>query len=343
MRKILIFRFSAMGDVVMLLPVVKGILEENQDVEIYLLTQKIFFPFFQSIERLVLLEADLKNRHRKIKGLFSLYKEIARTVKPDLVIDLHCVIRTTILDFFFFLNGFKVFRFDKGTLEKAKLIRTKNVVPLKSGIERYLDIFNKAGIRGRLSTGVLFNSSPQNLGDIRISTRDLVIGIAPFAKHKQKVWGIDKVGKLIRRINQRYSCNILLFGGGSNEITALRNLAAEFDNCVVSSDYFSLSQEIEVVQSLSVMLSMDSANMHIAAMAGVQTVSVWGATHPVLGFAPYNQPSENIVQYSGNEISCRPCSVYGAKPCRYGETIRCMDLVSVDMVFDRITSIFVRK
>jgi ADP-heptose:LPS heptosyltransferase len=339
MRKILIFRFSAMGDVVMLLPVVIGILDENKDVEIYLLTQKIFFPFFQSIERLVLLEADLKNRHRKIKGLFALYKEIKRTVKPDLVLDLHCVIRTTILDLFFFLSGFKVFRFDKGTFEKAKLIRSKNIFSLKSGVERYLDIFNKAGIHGSLPTGVLFNLAPRNIDNIEVLNSDIIIGIAPFAKHRQKVWGISKVKELIGRINEKYSCKILLFGGGSNEISELRNLAGEFDNCVVSSDYFNLAQEIGVVQSLSLMLSMDSANMHIAAMANVPTVSVWGATHPAFGFAPYSQPLENIIQYSGNEISCRPCSVYGAKPCQYGDDIRCMNMVSVDMVFDRIKSI----
>jgi len=343
MTRILIFRFSAMGDVVMLLPVVKGLLDANTDVEVYLLTQKMFFPFFESIDRLFLLEIDLKSEHRKIGGLFKRFLQLKRQVNPSLVIDLHCVIRSTILDSFFFLFGYKIFRFDKGTFDKSAIVRSKRLVQLASGSQRYADVFKRAGFDCQLPGGVLFSGRGLTRSLDKIFTRQFIIGIAPFAKHKQKIWGIDKICELIGRLNGIYSCDILLFGGGSREIDELKIVASNFCNCVVSADHFKLGEEIQVVQQLELMISMDSANMHIAAMAGIPTVSIWGATHSALGFAPYGQPIENIIQYNGDELLCRPCSVYGAKPCKYGNDIRCMNYIPVNDVFDRVCAVLESK
>ena len=67
---------------------------------------------------------------------------------------------------------------------------------------------------------------------------------------------------------------------------------------------------------LDVMLSMDSANMHLASLTGIPVVSVWGATHPMAGFLGYNQDPENVIQI---DLECRPCSIYGNKPCQRGD------------------------
>ena len=67
---------------------------------------------------------------------------------------------------------------------------------------------------------------------------------------------------------------------------------------------------------IDVMVSMDSANMHLASLVGTTVVSVWGATHPYAGFMGWNQKEENAVQVT---LPCRPCSIFGNKPCRRGD------------------------
>lgn len=343
MNKILIYRFSAMGDVLMLLPVLKGILDSNKEVDVYLLTQENFFPFFEGMDRLHLISGDIKNKHRGFGGLLSLSRSIKSSVNPDIVVDLHRVIRTYVLDVFFFLFGFKVFLFKKGTLEKMVNIKLRKRRELSNTVERYAKIFRKIGLSFEMADPSLFQVYSGALPEHRFfSENKTIVGIAPFAKHRQKIWGFDKVDDLIHRINTSLSCNIILFGGGA-ELKLLKKLTDKYSNCFISADYFSLKDEIKVVHRLSVMISMDSANMHLGAMAGIPVVSVWGATHPSLGFAPYKQSEDNIIQYSGDLLTCRPCSVYGNRKCKFGDDIRCMNYVSVEDVSRRVFEIVANR
>jgi ADP-heptose:LPS heptosyltransferase len=83
-----------------------------------------------------------------------------------------------------------------------------------------------------------------------------------------------------------------------------------------------------------VMLSMDSANMHLASLVDTPVVSVWGATHPYAGFYGYNQKPENAVQI---DLDCRPCSIFGNKMCWRGDYI-CLTRISPQMIVEKITS-----
>lgn len=328
-----------MGDVILLLPVLKGVLDANADVDIYLLTQSRFFPLFQNIKRLYLIEADLKGQHSGTLGLINLYRKISLDVRPDVVIDMHCVVRTYFLDMLFRISGFRVINFSKGTFRKKLSIRSKSLEPLPSTIDRYSAAFIKAGFKINLPEPPVIKKTIVSAGFGHIFNQSMLIGIAPFAMHKQKVWGIDKVEKLIAEINKTYDSNIVLFGGGISELEILNMTASKFPNCIVSANHFSFTDELELIPMLAVMVSMDSANMHLASMAGVPTISIWGATHPALGFAPYRQPDENMIQYNGDKLSCRPCSVYGNKKCIYSDGIRCMEYIPVDTVLQRIHQI----
>ena len=129
--------FRAMGDVIMLLPVLKGVLSANKDVELYLLTRKFLFPFFEGIENLHLIEADFKGKHKGTAGVHQLYKELKQSVNPDLVIDLHQVLRTYLLNFFFKLSGTKVCTFDKGSADKKQQVKQKSKDTLPNTVTRY--------------------------------------------------------------------------------------------------------------------------------------------------------------------------------------------------------------
>ena len=86
---------------------------------------------------------------------------------------------------------------------------------------------------------------------------------------------------------------------------------------------------------LDLMISMDSANMHLASLVNTPVVSVWGATHPYAGFLGWNQSPENIVQ---TDLPCRPCSVYGRKQCLRGD-IACMESITPQSIVDKVESI----
>ncbi|WP_163708330.1 glycosyltransferase family 9 protein [Mangrovibacterium lignilyticum] len=339
MKRILVYRFSAMGDVVMLLPVLKGLLESNAELEIHLLTQPFLFPVFEGVDRLHLVSVDLKGKHKGVRGLYRLYRQLKKEINPDEVFDLHQVLRTHVLNFFFRRGGYQVNCFQKGREDKKEAVHNKLHKQLPSSIDRYAAAFSSAGYRFIMPKPPLFPESSRDdaldLLEIDSKSTKVLIGVAPFAKHQQKVWGADKTHDLLKLFSEIPKSKVILFGGGKAELEILDQLAGEFSNCLVAGHHIKFTDEIKLLPHLDIMISMDSANMHLAAMAGIPVVSIWGATHPSLGFAPYHQPEEYLIQYTGHEINCRPCSVFGNKKCIYGD-VRCMKYIPVSQVAERV-------
>ena len=98
-----------------------------------------------------------------------------------------------------------------------------------------------------------------------------------------------------------------------------------------------LDMELNLMSHLDVMLSMDSANMHLASLVNTPVVSVWGATHPYAGFMGWGQSPENAVQLN---MPCRPCSVYGQKPC-WRTDYACMTNIAPKLIIDKIEQILI--
>lgn len=199
MTKLLVFRFSAMGDVALLCPALKGLLKHNPDVEVYLLTQAKFFTFFQDIDRLHLIEIHPETRHKGVPGLFRLFNELRKTIGPHYIIDVHKVIRTYILDILFWISGYKVIWFRKGKPEKKKIIKTKLLSQLPLTVERYAAAFERNGFRVVLPEPPVFSirELPPKFEQVYTDTKSFLIGIAPFAKYPQKIWGMEKIEGLI--------------------------------------------------------------------------------------------------------------------------------------------------
>jgi ADP-heptose:LPS heptosyltransferase len=344
---IVIYRFSAMGDVALLLPVIRGVLNENPNVQITLVTRSKLFPFFENIDRLKLRSADFEHLHKGVFGLFRLYKGIKTTDQPNVVIDLHQVLRSYLLNSMFRTSGIEVLRYNKGRKEKAKAIRTKATDNLPHTVERYTKPFADLGLRFKAPDTPLIVHSAGSIKNankflITNAVQPISIAIAPFAKHNQKIWGITRVDQLIEKINQNIHCTIFLLGGGKAEETILQHIAIKHSNCIVLANKFDLRTELTILSTTKAVVCMDSANMHISALLGIPTLSIWGATHPGLGFSPYNQPFEYQIQYEGTEINCRPCSVYGNKKCIH-QSHKCMELIAVEEVYNKLYSIVKSK
>ncbi|MFV0366430.1 MAG: glycosyltransferase family 9 protein [Mangrovibacterium sp.] len=345
MQKILAYRFSAIGDVTLLLPVLKGVLNANPDVDIHLLSRPFFAPIFKGIDRLHFVGVDIKKEFTGLGGMLRLAKKLMREINPDVVVDLHQVLRTHALNgFFHTLYGKKVYSIDKGRAEKKHIVKSKELVEISSTVERYAQTFRSAGFSIDFPQPPLLPVGDRaeictKLDSEEDLTNYKLVGIAPFSAHKQKEWGITKFAKLIGMLGMTGNIKFLLFGGGAYELDQLQLLANSLPHCIVVGTKLKFHEEIQLLPHLSLMISMDSANMHFGAVAGVPVISIWGATHPALGFKPYMQDDANIMQYEGNEINCRPCSVFGNKECIYKDSVKCMSLIKVDAVQQRAVEI----
>ena len=124
-----------------------------------------------------------------------------------------------------------------------------------------------------------------------------------------------------------------LKNSGKDEEDAFIKWIEEMPQCTyVSQHIAALQHELILMSHLDVMLSMDSANMHLASLVNTPVVSVWGATHPMAGFMGWNQSKDNAVQI---DMDCRPCSIYGQKPCIHGD-FRCMTNIRPEMIVQKI-------
>ena len=129
------------------------------------------------------------------------------------------------------------------------------------------------------------------------------------------------------------NARLFFFGGGKKERDWFNKWCAEMPRCCdVSALLHGLREELILMSHLDVMVSMDSANQHLASLVGTPVVSVWGATHPFTGFLGWGQTVDNVVQV---DLPCRPCSIYGNKPCVRGDWA-CLKGITADMVVDRV-------
>jgi len=342
MRKIIVFRFSAMGDVSLTVPVIKGVLNENPDLEITLVTREFFAPFFSDIPRLKLVFPDFNGRHKGFTGLILLYSDLKKSGPFESVIDLHGVIRTSILSGLFKISGVPGFSIDKGRKEKKFLIKSRYIRALKHTTVRYLETFAAAGFKGQVGKAPFFRVAEESRLNANrflekfLPKRDRIrIGLAPFATHQPKIWGIQNFRELITLINAEYDVDFFLFGGGKEEINLLKEFQSYRPNIYLAAGELELSEELALMSTLDLMISMDSSNMHLASLSGVPTLSIWGGTHPAFGFSALGQPTEYHLQTPASSLKCRPCSVFGNKPCIY-KTPRCMEMVKPQEVFDKL-------
>jgi ADP-heptose:LPS heptosyltransferase len=329
-RNICVLRFSAMGDVAMCVPVIRQCLEQNPTLHVTFVSNRAFGPFFKDIPRLRFHPADLKGSHRGVAGLYRLFHELKTVAGFDAVADLHDVLRSKYLSLLFRLNGVPVRTIDKGRREKKALTRRydKAFRPLTPTFERYARVFQSLELSIVLDT----HKPPCQRNSPNGSNGMKTVGIAPFAKHLEKTWPEENAKGLVRLLLGRSDVRVLLFGGGKEEAARLESWKSDLPGMEVVAGRYSLEEELGIVSTLDLMVSMDSANMHLASLFGVPVVSVWGATHPHAGFMGWGQSPELAVQV---DIDCRPCSVFGNKSC-YKGTRECLTGIAPQAVYERV-------
>jgi ADP-heptose:LPS heptosyltransferase len=300
----------------MTVPVLASLLIQHPGLRITVLTRKFFAPMFSSLENITLHEADFNGRHKGLRGLWRLFGEL-KNLKPDMVADLHNVLRTNILKWFFFFTGIPFVQIHKGRTEKKALTRVRNKLfrPLKTTHRRYADVFEKMGYPVNLGKPVLQARKPLSSNTVeRIGLHQTTwIGIAPFAAYKGKMYPLDQMKAVIKSLSNTNKYKIILFGGGKPEETALEAIGREFENVVSTAVVLGFEEQLALISHLDLMLSMDSSNGHLAAIFGVPTITLWGVTHPYAGFSPYGQDVDNALLVDRKSFPLIPTSVYGNK------------------------------
>lgn len=309
-------RLSAMGDVAMTVPVLRAFVKQYPMVQITVVSRPFFKPFFDGIPNLSFFAFDEKERHKGFSGLLRLFSDL-KQLKIDAFADLHNVLRSKIVRTLFALSGKKVAAVDKGREGKKALTAAENKVfkPLPTMFENHTQVFQQLGFAIDLSNPEFPKKatlSPEIVSIIGENHQKL-IGIAPFAQYDSKVYPLDLMQEVIAKLAQNSLYKILLFGGGKKEIEILDSISSPYENVINMAGKIKFQQELQLISNLDVMLSMDSGNAHIAAMLGVKVVTLWGATHPFAGFAPFNQPLQNTLVSDRNLFPKLPTSVYGNK------------------------------
>lgn len=338
-KHILVIRLSAMGDVAMMVPVIKAMIRTYPKVKITIVSRGFLKPIFNDLPNVSFFAADVKGKHKGVYGLYKLYKEL-KALQIDVVADLHNVLRSKILGFYFQLGGYKVCKIDKGRAEKKALTRTKDKIfkQLKTTHERYADVFSKLGYNVTFTNEDVLPQSQLTKKVALFIGNDQKkwIGIAPFAAFAGKTYPLPQMETVISKLSKTQQYKIILFGGPA-EKKQLASWQNNYENVINCAGLFSFDEELILIANLDIMLSMDSGNAHLAAMYGKKVVTIWGITHPFAGFYPFGQKPENALIADKETYPLLPTSIYGNKYPKGYENI--MQTISPQAVFDKIVEV----
>lgn len=327
-RHILVVRVSAMGDVAMLPHALRALKKAYPELKVTVATRKLFEPFFDGLD-VDFMFLDTADEHNGLKGLFK----FARQVKKrgiDAVADTHFVLRSIVMTSFLFLSGLKFAFIRKGKLEKWFRLgySSPDAVPLKHTVVRYCDVFRRLGF-------VFDDPAPIAEKPVRPNPfgekSGCWIGFAPFSAHAGKTYPADMSREAVALLAERYE-RVFIHGGGGAEQEFAVEMERKYPNVTALFGKLKFAQEIDLISHLDCVVSMDSLVMHLCSLMATPVVTVWGATHPELGFLGYGCDPQGVLQ---QEMECRPCSTYGNKPCKWGD-VRCIRAITPQMIADKV-------
>jgi ADP-heptose:LPS heptosyltransferase len=310
-RKLLLIRFSALGDVAMIVPVIRAFKRAFPKVELSILSKPFPLKVFTLESGIHTISFDSHN-YRGLFGLWQLSNSIVAEGITD-VADMHFSLRSRILCLFLRWRGLNVSQRSKQRRLRRQWTR-KGPKPkelLDTQVQAYLKTIAQLGFV--VEEKALFDEMIRN----RVSSKSQRVGIAPFAAHKHKTYPTSLTVELLKELSKKYQT--VLFGAKGTE-------SQQFDQWVSegiaheNAAMLSFEMQLQEMQSLGVMISMDSANGHIAANYGVPVITIWGATAPSCGFSVLSQPNENQFQPDPEKYPFLPSSIFGKSTFKGYET-----------------------
>ena len=324
---ILVIRLSALGDVAMAIPAIYDTARAYPQDAFYVLTSGLCSHLFAERPQ---------NVHLLAVGRPLRTKKLIRTVRSipvDMVADLHNVLRSWIIDVFFLMHGKRVSMLRKHRFERQAILRGGLVA--QPFTERYYDVFRRLDRPCQPRFKGIFPHAPKLPEDFpKKDNRERWVGIAPFARYDSKVYPEDQMREVVRMLLATENVRVFLFGSKGKEADVLASWLGDASRGMVVAGRYNLSQELSLMAHLDVMLTMDSANMHMASLVSTRVVSLWGGTTPDCGFTGFGQqPADCLCVH----LCCQPCSIAGTKNCKKG-TLACMYAINPKEIVMKLTN-----
>lgn len=327
--KVLVIRFSSLGDIILTLPVLETIRRHWPESQTDYLTKGTFASLLHDdprVRRLWTLTPD-----RPLEDLIG----DLRGESYNLVIDLHATARSRWVAA---RLGRPTVRVDKAGWARRWLVWTHSALPNLSRhtVDRYLDTIRaQLGLRfepERVPRLQLDGTERQFAEDwLKPSSGQRRIAIHPLAQHATKQWPAERFIEVANRLGAE---GWVVHWIGS---PAERDLLERFRKATRTpsfslADIGHLRRLGAVLARMDVALTGDSGPMHLAVAAGCPVVAIFGSTHPLLGFSPLG-PCDKVVGME--ELNCRPCHLHGRPACPKGH-FRCMNDIGTDRVMDTL-------
>ena len=323
----------------MLIQLLYSVARTNEQHDFVLLTQ----PFMTELlldppDNVEAMAIDVRREERGVLGLMR-YARRLRLERFDAVLDLHDVLRTKFLRSYLHLFGIPTKHLKKPRQERRRLVQNspdKDLTPLPPMWQLYRQVFIEAGLSvperiPPIDIHPLLMQSFERLHPELLLHRGskVRLGIAPFASTPAKTYSPELMKQAIRTLVEDGRFEILLLGGKGKEAETLSSWEQEFEGVRSIAGKLDFSEELILLSTLDAVVSMDSANMHLASLVGTRVLSVWCCTHPVAGFLGIGQRWEDCLQPEG--LDRRPCSIFGDnKRCHSGDNFLCSRSMSPD-------------
>lgn len=339
---VLIVRFSAMGDVAMTVPVVYDVCRAYPHIHFTMLTKASMRGIFVNPPSNLTVRAEDLSQYEGPQGMWRLYRSINSERRIDAVADLHDVLRSRMLRLIAGMHGARVAHIDKGRASKHRLTRRRRkvMVPLPTSSQRYHTVMELLGLPAPATFNSIFGNehAPAQLYATVTAPKPegaIWVGIAPFAAHEGKIYPPEQMFRVAEQLHGK-GLRLFFFGGGEKERVILSQWVERLPGSTsLAEKRYGFAAELALQSHLDAMVTMDSGNMHLASLVGVPTVTVWGATHPYCGFTAKGQRPELTIQ---TDLPCRPCSVFGNTPCRFGD-YRCLASIAPSTIVERVLSL----
>jgi len=327
-KKILIIRFSSIGDIVLTSPVIRTLKQQIAGSEIHFVTKKAFAPILSAnpyLDKIHLLEKDM---NRLIKDL--------QAEQFDCIIDLHKNIRSNLIKRK--LNIPTLNNFDKLNIQKWLIVNLKiNKLPNKHIVDRYFEGLANLNIQND-KKGLDYFIPERD----EIALRTLpdffqkgYIGIVIGAKHFTKQIPIQKIITICNKLKSP----ILLLGDKNDHEKGEKIIEQTKNNIYNVCGQYNINQTASIIKQSNGIITSDTGLMHIAAALDKPIISLWGNTIPAFGMYPYMRDESKSHISEIAKLKCRPCSKLGYAKCPK-QHFNCMNLIDDEKIINLAKQIF---
>jgi len=326
-KKILIIQTAFLGDVILTLPMAQVLKRENPECEIDFLcipSTEILFKHNSLVNKVIVYDKKGKDSFSRIKN------EIKNNY--DVVISPHRSARSALLAFF--SKARKRITFDKSSLNFLYTDKIKYLQGIHE-IQRNLILLKPLGINEEnIIKPELFLSEEEkhkidSLLKEEIIESEKLIALAPGSVWFTKRYPKEKFMEILNLLSKE---NVKVFLiGGKDDIELGNYLMSDTKSANVINMIGKLNvlESAELIKRCDVLITNDSAPLHIANSVGTKVISMFGATVPQFGFFPYGK-DDVILETEG--LKCRPCAIHGGNKCPIG-TFICMENIAEEKIY----------